>query len=231
MRTNDLKKRPKKTSRAKTSPQNPTQSNKTNKTANFYCLGGPNDSSGATKTPCPTGSLSATGASSLADCLTSCTDNIANGDETDVDCGGSCPSPCSDGLQCLVDGDCNSGSYCDANNRCNKNDCPAPGAPGACLNGGLCVDGDNGAFTCNCEGTAWHGATCEDPIDDCGHFPCHHGGTCVDLDVEGNSNSQVVQKYTCQCVQGTSGPDCHTILPGYYALTVNGTVFSCPGEF
>jgi hypothetical protein len=35
----------------------------------------------------------------------SCTDGAQNGDETDVDCGGSCP-PCADGLVCAMDADC-----------------------------------------------------------------------------------------------------------------------------
>jgi hypothetical protein len=34
-----------------------------------------------------------------------CTDGTKNGDETDVDCGGSCP-PCASGNACLVDADC-----------------------------------------------------------------------------------------------------------------------------
>lgn len=37
----------------------------------------------------------------------SCFDEIPNGDETDVDCGGSCP-PCVDGKNCAVDSDCQS---------------------------------------------------------------------------------------------------------------------------
>ena len=38
----------------------------------------------------------------------SCSDGIKNGDETDVDCGGSCP-PCEDVKSCLVNSDCISG--------------------------------------------------------------------------------------------------------------------------
>lgn len=41
----------------------------------------------------------------------SCTDGTRNGDETGVDCGGSCP-PCLDGQPCLTPGDCSSG-VCD----------------------------------------------------------------------------------------------------------------------
>jgi hypothetical protein len=38
-----------------------------------------------------------------------CTDGVQNGDESDVDCGGSC-DPCVDGMQCGVADDCASGS-------------------------------------------------------------------------------------------------------------------------
>jgi len=46
-------------------------------------------------------------------CVTAeCTDNVKNGNETDVDCGGdSCP-PCANGLECNVYGDCES-RFCD----------------------------------------------------------------------------------------------------------------------
>ncbi len=42
----------------------------------------------------------------------SCNDGLSNGDETGVDCGGSCAG-CADGEPCLVNGDCSSNS-CDA---------------------------------------------------------------------------------------------------------------------
>jgi hypothetical protein len=35
-----------------------------------------------------------------------CQDGTQNGDETDVDCGGSCATKCAEGLKCLVDADC-----------------------------------------------------------------------------------------------------------------------------
>jgi hypothetical protein len=38
----------------------------------------------------------------------SCSDDMQNGDETDVDCGGGCPA-CADGLGCMAAGDCDSG--------------------------------------------------------------------------------------------------------------------------
>jgi len=44
--------------------------------------------------------------------LVSCTDQTQNGDETDVDCGGSC-APCAVGKMCTAAGDCDA-SICDA---------------------------------------------------------------------------------------------------------------------
>jgi len=53
-------------------------------------------------------------------CLpTSCSDNIFNGDETDVDCGGSCDN-CADNKGCSIDTDCSS-DYC-RDGRCTDRD-------------------------------------------------------------------------------------------------------------
>ncbi|MCK4491510.1 MAG: hypothetical protein KAU03_02725, partial [Candidatus Altiarchaeales archaeon] len=50
----------------------------------------------------------------------SCSDGVRNQDETDVDCGGSCP-PCGDGGNCSVDGDC-VGGWC-YNGTCRTSTC------------------------------------------------------------------------------------------------------------
>jgi hypothetical protein len=42
-------------------------------------------------------------------CITSCGDNIKNGTETDVDCGGFCQANCANGKMCKAGIDCNSG--------------------------------------------------------------------------------------------------------------------------
>jgi hypothetical protein len=54
-----------------------------------------------------------------------CHDGVQNGDESDVDCGGSCPA-CNDYRRCEQDGDCSSGL-------CLDNICQA--SPGHCANG------------------------------------------------------------------------------------------------
>ncbi len=56
-----------------------------------------------------------------------CGDGVQNGDETDIDCGGSCPADCDDGQGCAVNEDCVSMS-CDP-------------ATMTCVPGGNCTDG------------------------------------------------------------------------------------------
>lgn len=49
--------------------------------------------------------------------LPSCIDGFTNGDESDIDCGGSCEEDCAIGQDCEVDEDC-VGGVCGANNTC-----------------------------------------------------------------------------------------------------------------
>ncbi|HWU86705.1 MAG TPA: hypothetical protein VN253_05505, partial [Kofleriaceae bacterium] len=68
-----------------------------------------------------------------------CTDQIRNGEETDIDCGGTC-GPCNLGDHCRVDKDCDDGI-------CKGGTC----APVACANGVLDpgeTDVDCGGDTC-----------------------------------------------------------------------------------
>ncbi len=73
--------------------------------------GGPVCNGCATGETCAVGSDCTTGvcdATTFVCVGTSCGDAVQNGDETGVDCGGSCPM-CADGLGCAVAGDCQSG--------------------------------------------------------------------------------------------------------------------------
>jgi hypothetical protein len=88
-----------------------------------------------------------------------CDDRMQNGDETDVDCGGSCPDDCDDGEGCLVGDDCISG-VCDPDMLV----CMAP----ACDDG--VMNGDETDLDC---GGAC-GNTCETGED------CLIGGDCID---------------------------------------------------
>ena len=74
-------------------------------------------STGDTTGDTSTGDTGTSGSSSTGEPEASCVDTMLNQDETDVDCGGSCPV-CDDGKNCLVDLDCSS-------NDCTKNVCAA----------------------------------------------------------------------------------------------------------
>jgi hypothetical protein len=141
------------------------------------CLGSPC----ATGTDCASG-VCAAGDAGAGTCATTCTDGVKDGDETDVDCGGSCP-PCGDGMVCEHDADCVAADRC-VNRVCRTASCAGPGSCGqpGC---GAC-----GGTTCSAAVTCWSGccnergeccpSTCvngqQDPGEtgvDCG------GGTCA----------------------------------------------------
>src|SRR6185295_1775645 len=72
-----------------------------------------------------------------------CSDSQQNGDETDLDCGGSCSGKgagCATGKSCLVAGDCQSG-VCDAG-KCGAGACTDQ------LRNGVETDVDCGGGTC-----------------------------------------------------------------------------------
>jgi hypothetical protein len=102
----------------------------------------------------------------------SCTDSQLNGDETDVDCGGSCP-PCVDTKECQVAADCQSGV-------CAAGVCKPCGADGDCpavafcdeqaSNGGSCTPDLGLGVTCTraaqCQsGFCVDGACCDGACD------------------------------------------------------------------
>jgi hypothetical protein len=79
---------------------------------------------GAASASCPSG-VCAAGACQAA----SCTDGVKNGPETDVDCGGGCPSACPDGATCAANTDCQSGT-------CQGGTCKGPACNDGLKNGG-----------------------------------------------------------------------------------------------
>ena len=114
-----------------------------------------------------------------------CTDNVQNGTETAIDCGGGSCDKCAVGLGCAGAGDCQSG-VCDDQGACACQAGFAPGSDGKCadvddcavapcLNGGSCVDGVN-SFTCTCT-NGYSGPTCAE-ADPCTPDPCQNGATC-----------------------------------------------------
>jgi plastocyanin len=91
-----------------------------------------------------------------------CGDGVANGTETDVDCGSTCPNKCADTLGCLTGADCQSGvcsaNICQApscmdgvfNGSETDVDCGAGGSCPKCLIDKICVDHDD-CTTGRCE--------------------------------------------------------------------------------
>lgn len=94
----------------------------------------------------------------------SCDDGVLDGDETDVDCGGSCP-PCEDDEMCAVNGDC-------ASQACKS---------GVCLGDPACTD----EAPCGPSALACHASACVDfacvdePLDD---VVCDDGLVCTSDD-------------------------------------------------
>lgn len=52
-----------------------------------------------------------------------CVDGILNGDESDIDCGGSCMNRCDEGAACRIKGDCKDDAICNDDTLCQ--DCPS----------------------------------------------------------------------------------------------------------
>jgi hypothetical protein len=146
-----------------------------------------------------------------------CTDGYQDGDETDVDCGGSCPR-CADGKKCLVVGDCSDGVCSGAPKTCQAPTCsdgvpngeetdvdcggaPCDGAGKACADGKKCManaDCANG----NCFGSA--------PLQIC--VSCGDGskdGDETDVDCGGSCTSAANGHKTCAVGKGCLVPaDC-----------------------
>lgn len=115
---------------------------------------------------CTDGICSGTGQCVAASCI----NGTLDGDESDVDCGGTC-MPCAPGLSCAGDSDCVSGL-------CQNNSCSSPGCgdgivqpPETCDDGNTtnedgCPDGVGG--TCQ-------PSSCGDGFVDAGHEDCDDG--------------------------------------------------------
>jgi len=136
-----------------------------------------------------------------------CSDNVKNGDETDVDCGGSSCTQCAVGRLCATGSDCQTGS-CSAG-RCQQATCTDM------IENGAETDVDCGGPTsCPRCGTA-KGCTAS---SDCNNAICSNGqcqalsctdgvrnGTETDIDCGGVSCAKCAAGATCQ-----QGPDCQS---------------------
>lgn len=187
---------------------------------------------------CPAGCGSGDGCAVDEDCMSmmcgddgtcqeppSCDDGVQNGDETDVDCGGSCDAGCDDGEGCVEDDDCMSMDCTD---------------DGICDGGSSCKDGmQNGDETdvdCgnSCGPTCDDGEGCDDNADcisdacDPDTMTCTGGGDPVCDDGMQNGDETDVDcgnscGPTCEdgegcddgadCVSGICDPDSLTCIP------------------
>ena len=89
-----------------------------------------------------------------------CSDSVLNGDETDIDCGGSCSIKCGAGSRCIGSTDCISGV-------CMSDVCQAP----TCTDGVL--NGDESYIDCG-------GAVCPNCVACNGNTDCPVGESCVE---------------------------------------------------
>jgi hypothetical protein len=131
-----------------------------------------------------------------------CTDREQSGNETDLDCGGSC-SGCSDGQSCEQNTDCD-------NDWCNVDICAAP----SCDDGALNQDEtavDCGGDICNACGM---GSVCLEASDCLSNF-CDNGFCgCDNLCIEDETGCNGTVPLTCEpdaqtgCVYWTAGVDC-----------------------
>lgn len=136
------------------------------------------------------------GSCQLVEPLT-CGDGLQNGDETDVDCGGSCLARCANGRGCSIDGDCSSGhcvsnvcrecatdEHCGAGRDCVGGSCctlDGFGSNGVCATDDDCCSGNCVSYqqvfrTCRPAGCLPPGASCAGGPTTCCSFTC--SGTC-----------------------------------------------------
>jgi hypothetical protein len=141
--------------------------------------------------------------------LTSCTDGILDGTETDIDCGGSCSNKCSTGKKCIVSSDCLSGSNCvtgvcslpscfDGIKNQTETDIDCGG--GTCSK---CITGKYCSMANDCQSSVCSGGICQAPS-------CYDGvknGSESDIDCGGSCSNK------CDLLQKCLSPDdCSTGL-------------------
>lgn len=119
----------------------------------------------------------------------SCDDGVQNGDEADVDCGGSCAVACDDGRTCggnadcaslaCVAGECSAPSCDDGAQNGDESDVDCGGACAACPDGGSCVaDADCESGRCG-EGGVCSAPACDDGVQNGDELGVDCGGPCA----------------------------------------------------
>jgi len=121
-----------------------------------------------------------------------CSDEVHNGDETDADCGGSCPSRCEDGAGCATGDDCLSG-VCDATSTCavatcddmvqngDETDVDCGGSCPGCADGEGCAESaDCESRVCETASSSCASPTCSDTVQNGDETDVDCGGSCPD---------------------------------------------------
>jgi hypothetical protein len=139
--------------------------------------------------PCPGGTCQ----SGQCKADATCSDTIKNGNESDVDCGGSCPTKCGNGKTCGGDGDCQSGHCCAGTCRecCSPNHCPSSTdcKTWSCPTNQCVSENENDGTDCQRQGGP---GLCDD--GECVAVECEPGTTCRDASCQG---SKLTQSATC----------------------------------
>lgn len=159
-----------------------------------------------------------------------CTDTVQNGDETDVDCGGSCGTRCEDTRMCVRGSDCRSG-VCDSTMRC-----AAPTCADMVQNGGETDVDCGGVGTCprcaemrmcttdsDCTSRVCGGGVCRVPACDDRVI----NGMETDVDCGGATTCmRCAEMRMCvagsDCTSGVCDPTLHCAAPGCMDRVRNG---------
>ena len=161
---------------------------------------------------CPSGTEDPDNNFVCTDVLSSCLNNVKDGRETDVDCGGTCPA-CADFKVCSINTDCQS-------NNCYQNQCVPEcyeNQINLCVTKTDCVD--NLGFDSFGSNTYWYSPAGEN----CGpgSGPCCFSGSCPQNTVDSNNDyvcettAQQVPSDTELCNQVTSAlPQDQALLSG-----------------
>jgi hypothetical protein len=184
--------------------------------------------------PCPEGA----GCSSDADCVTencdagscgpagpTCDDQVHNGAETDIDCGGPDCDPCAEGQACIADGDCAAGTCVRGTCRVlpdhcgndsldgDETDIDCGGSCAPCSAGAACVeDADCLGGRCVAGSCAPLGETCNDGEQNGSETDTDCGGPCPACE----NGADCDQHVDCQsgfCDAGTCAPSDQDLCP------------------
>jgi hypothetical protein len=207
------------------------------------CTAGvPSNPPAAAKTPCSSGTATmCDGAGHCVECLAStdctsgictanvclsavCSDNVKNGNETDVDCGGAC-LPCADGKVCAAAADCQSGVCSGTTTKT----CQVPVCTDAAKNGTE-TDVDCGGGVCpkcaplkkcsvnaDCTGGQCSGsvclATCTDAVKNGGETDVDCGGAACPKCVDGKVCTVNADCTNGKCTAGMcTAPSCTDLV-------------------